>query len=286
MWLESIPKSKNNTEKCPTCGGCVQRRDYGEVYAGAFILDGERLEIRRIPNEWHRDPIVLDSLVQYFNGHIYRVYPLQHYFTKGGSLLHRDVWKNAFDEIPKGCHIHHKDDDKKIIPFQTLSAYLQKNICPYLGKNIRWGKLNTSHLWLEKKLLNGIRRMKGVFGIKDRLKDAERGKNGKEKTGRVCFVKKYFHALLERMDYLKNSALIIANPLSIDAVRKLENKQDVWCLTVPDIEHFSLSNGAIVHNCSDAWRYMAIIWRDQFTQLGQNTPRRYDSAVDAGHHRY
>lgn len=39
-------------------------------------------------------------------------------------------------------------------------------------------------------------------------------------------------------------------------------------------------------NLSDAWRYMAIIWRDQFTHLGQNSPRRYDSCVDENHRLY
>ncbi len=34
-------------------------------------------------------------------------------------------------------------------------------------------------------------------------------------------------------------------------------KIEAWCLTVPEYEHFTLENGAIVHNC-DAFRYLAL----------------------------
>ena len=39
---------------------------------------------------------------------------------------------------------------------------------------------------------------------------------------------------------------------------RLDESDDVWCLTVPDAEEFSLENGAIVHNCADAMRYLAM----------------------------
>lgn len=38
----------------------------------------------------------------------------------------------------------------------------------------------------------------------------------------------------------------------IARVRKLKSRADVWCMTVPEAECFSLSNGAVVHNCHDA----------------------------------
>lgn len=50
-----------------------------------------------------------------------------------------------------------------------------------------------------------------------------------------------------------------ANQPRVASVNNLTETQDVWCLTVPEVGHFSLENGAIVHNChgSDAFRTMA-----------------------------
>ena len=111
MRLETIHQPENDQEKCPTCKGGIQRRVFGEMYAGSFILDGERMEIRGIPDQEYRDPIVLDEITQYFNGALYRIWPSDRYFSKGGSRLHRDVWKAAFGPIPANCHIHHRDSN-------------------------------------------------------------------------------------------------------------------------------------------------------------------------------
>jgi hypothetical protein len=35
---------------------------------------------------------------------------------------------------------------------------------------------------------------------------------------------------------------------------------NVWCLTVPDAEEFSLANGAVVHNCADAFGLMCVAY--------------------------
>jgi hypothetical protein len=79
------------------------------MYAGSQVLDGQRVEIRRSPADGFANPIYLDPLTQYFNGALYRLWPNERYFSKGGSRLHRDVWEFAFGEIPLGHHIHHRD---------------------------------------------------------------------------------------------------------------------------------------------------------------------------------
>lgn len=109
MWLDAIRKSEGHENACPTCRGAVQRRAYGEMYAGSFISHGERVDIRRVPHEHFHDPIVLDPLTQYFDGGLYRLWPSDTYLSRGGKKLHRDVWALAFGDIPKGCHIHHRD---------------------------------------------------------------------------------------------------------------------------------------------------------------------------------
>lgn len=111
MWLEAVSLPSGDEEKCPTCGCCVQRRHYGEMHAGSFVLDGQRVEIRRQPAAGFIDPVVLDPLTQYFDGGLYRLWPSERYYTRGGKKLHRDVWQSAFGPIPGGCHIHHRDSN-------------------------------------------------------------------------------------------------------------------------------------------------------------------------------
>jgi len=109
MRLEAICGPKDNEARCPTCGGGVHRRIFGEMYAGSFVYDGKRVEIRRFPDAEYRDPIYLDEITQYFDGGLYRMWASEVYLSRGGKRLHRDVWKAAFGPIPKGCHIHHRD---------------------------------------------------------------------------------------------------------------------------------------------------------------------------------
>jgi hypothetical protein len=79
------------------------------MHAGSFVLDGQRMEIRRVPDAEYRDPVYLDEITQYFDGGLYRMWPSDSYLSRGGKKLHRDVWTAAFGQIPGGCHIHHRD---------------------------------------------------------------------------------------------------------------------------------------------------------------------------------
>ena len=112
MWMEAVHSAANHEEGCPTCGGAVRGRVFGEMHAGSFVHDGIRVEIRRVPADGYVDPVVLDGLTQYFRGALYRIWPSDRYYSKGGSRLHRDVWRAAFGPIPPGCHIHHRDGNK------------------------------------------------------------------------------------------------------------------------------------------------------------------------------
>ncbi len=47
-------------------------------------------------------------------------------------------------------------------------------------------------------------------------------------------------------------------PPIVQSVARLRKPEDVWCITVPGSEQFSLKNGAIVHNCADALRCLAM----------------------------
>lgn len=140
MWLETVHQSEDHAEKCPTCGGGVQRRTYSEVHAGSLIFHGERVDFRGIPRADFADPIVLDPLTQYFDGGLYRLWPSEKYLARGGKRLHRDVWEGAFGPIPKGCHIHHRDSNTKHNALSNLELLPASQHLAATWKKYRGGK--------------------------------------------------------------------------------------------------------------------------------------------------
>lgn len=164
MRLETIHSPKDHDPKCPTCRGGILRRAFGEMHAGSFVLNGERVEIRREPDPEYRDPIYLDEITQYFNGSLYRLWPSEVYLSRGGKRLHRDVWRIAFGPIPVGCHIHHRDgnvlnnsiENLECVPAsEHLSESWAKRAVPEDGwfstnarhKAAEWHKSPEGRLW-------------------------------------------------------------------------------------------------------------------------------------------
>ena len=160
MWLETVSQSEDNTQKCPTCGGHVRRRIHGEMHAGSFFSDGIRVEIRRKPNDGYSDPIYLDPLTQYFDGGLYRLSPHDSYCKRAGKYLHRAVWESAFGEIPKHCHIHHRDGNNannaianlECAPkFEHLSSHASEHPSKFTQKArdnaSLWHKSDEGRLW-------------------------------------------------------------------------------------------------------------------------------------------
>jgi phage terminase large subunit len=104
---------------------------------------------------------------------------------------------------------------------------------------------------------NGINLKKEDCGIAEWQKECKVGKIGKQKKEIVYSARKNLKVLLELGDILKNFVIQIAKPLTIEGVKKLDYKEDVWDLSVPEENCFSLSNGAVVHNSADMLRYFA-----------------------------
>jgi hypothetical protein len=75
----------------------------------------------------------------------------------------------------------------------------------------------------------------------------------------------------------ENIVATIVNRLSIESVRELNCIEDVWCITVPGIEHFSLANGAVVHNCGDSFRYFAVTWKEVYQRPEMSEQTTYQS---------
>jgi len=141
---------------------------------------------------------------------------------------------------------------KQITPLQIFNALMHQNMQDQLTIDIR----ENFQKMLDKKQLNGTHQIKDDYGIKDMLSVLKAGLNGKEKKGIAYLVEKSLMPSLERMAISTNTVMPIVKQLHIEDVKKIDHKEDVYCINVPIEKSFSLSNGAIVHNC-DALRYLS-----------------------------
>ena len=133
--------------------------------------------------------------------------------------------------------------------------------------------------------LNGISQMKEGFGIVGTQSVQKVGKNGSARNVTARTVGIYSWRLSEKAPTLKNIVQNVAGwvrtalaattrkrRLVIEHV-KPAGTADVWCLSVPNGEAFSLSNGAVVHNCADAFRMLAVAWRDEYAKEPPPPPK-------------
>jgi hypothetical protein len=111
-----------------------------------------------------------------------------------------------------------------------------------------------------KKPPNGTRQRPDGCGTSATPSEARDGRNGSVLKSLASSVERRLTQLIERADIRKGTAPSFAKPLRIESVRPLNRREDVYCLTVDDGHWFSLSNGAVVHNChgADAFRHGAI----------------------------
>ena len=156
---------------------------------------------------------------------------------------------------------------------QAIIASIIWNACQLQSIFLKLGMKIQERIHLprlvETQQLNGMHLKRAGFGIKGTQKILKAGPNGLEKKENASFAFKNFNALLETTDMSRNIAAPIVKQPIIESVKKLQETADVWCLTVPEAGHFSLANGAIVHNC-DAFRYCAMA-RQTYGGRGVNT---------------
>lgn len=206
----------------------------------------------KIQSFWMQEPSILkDNCIDY--GQMKNIFQLavKDSIEKCGKVLLVKYLKNVISII--------KMEMLKIIDYVISNVWMQENILLLAGKKIKIPEKTDFLMSLEKKLKIGTHQKKVDFGIKDMQKEVKVGQNGKENQEIVYGAKRSLIALLETEDTNKNTVIQIVKQPIIESVKKIKEKEDVWCISVPDIEHFSLSNGAIVHNCSDAFRYLSII---------------------------
>jgi len=131
----------------------------------------------------------------------------------------------------------------------------------------------------------GTDQMRAVYGTSATPNVSNRGRNGSESQSLAQCVASSFRRLFVRAETRKSSAPRYARPRTITSVKVLSEQADVWCMTVPGEEAFSLSNGAIVHNCShaaDAFRMLGVAYRaprGYYDEDNENESRRTANRV-------
>jgi hypothetical protein len=117
---------------------------------------------------------------------------------------------------------------------------------------------------MQKKLLpTGMLRLLAESGIGSTLSPLKAGQSGSESSKNATGARTNTKLLFETMATSNGFATQIAKlpHIEVQSVTRLSVVEDVYCLTVPGVEHFTLANGAVVHNCShaaDAFRYFAV----------------------------
>jgi len=148
-----------------------------------------------------------------------------------------------------------------IINWIISSASRAASIFRLPGKRTKPIGPNILRKTLESEQQRGIGPKKGGSGTSVMPNEPNRGRNGSVNASRACIaVRSSMHWFAQAV-IRRSFVLTHAKRLTIASVKHLEVREDVWCLTVPDGECFSLANGAVVHNCShgaDAFRYGAV----------------------------
>jgi phage terminase large subunit len=157
-----------------------------------------------------------------------------------------------------------------------LSAWMHLSIFRLVGgraKGLPFRQVGIFPPWLEKSQLNGTDQKRAVFGTGDKPSAQSLGLNVSVRRGRASAAGFFSWPSFGKPGTLQSIARHLASKLHIDngasrtnmrvvieSVKPLSETADVWCLTVPEGECFSLANGAVVHNCADAFGLMAVAY--------------------------
>lgn len=127
-----------------------------------------------------------------------------------------------------------------------------------------------------KRLSGTLLRLVG-FGIDGTPNALRVGRSGSASRNDALSAERHSRRLLEKAGTPRFTAVKPAKWLRIESVKKLSERQDVWCLTVPETGCFSLENGAVVHNshAADAFGLMAICYKPPSSMASFHKPIKY-----------
>lgn len=123
--------------------------------------------------------------------------------------------------------------------------------------------------------LRGMVPKRDDSGIAGMQSGAKAGLNGSTKISRASIAGLSILLSSVRAAIHNVFARTIAKPLRIESVTPLTETADVWCITVPDGEVYSLANGAVTHNShfADSFRYLSLAWREEMAPKPPDPPR-------------
>jgi hypothetical protein len=175
--------------------------------------------------------------------------------------------KNTFQKVDLSCIETYGDSllekYQKIVKYTTeiivplttaytiLNAYQEQTIAKHITNQL----IEFLAKKLEIEQQSGMDQRQEKYGIRDMLNGQLIGQYGEENREIVCIAIKSSAALLEKMGIPRNTVIPIVKQCIIESVKTLPDHEDVWDISVPGVGHFSLANGAIVHNC-DSVKYL------------------------------
>ena len=181
---------------------------------------------------------------------------------------------------------------RSITPLQILSAWKPESILALHGGMVpsrNTNQASTSARLPDRKLPSGMGLRLAGFGIDGTQSVPRVGLSGSVSrvtaqnvvlgsmlSSAKAAMRRFIAAKLARLRPIASANLGMSGPRRIATVRNLNQTADVWCLTVPDAECFSLANGAVVHNCSDAFGLMAICYEGPDGPLSINNMFDFD----------
>ncbi len=174
----------------------------------------------------------------------------------------------------------------KTVTYRTIGSLIS-NVSPLMSiLNIKTTKPETVSFLNSPELEppHGMAPPRVGYGIKDTPNVHKAGPSGNVKKSSVLFAKSNFPHSLERVETHKSTVpgsvkpTHTANVLKVESVEFLNERQDVYCMTVPDAGEFSLANGAVVHNC-DAFGLMCVAVEEI---MGKPKSRRDETIIIGG----
>lgn len=141
----------------------------------------------------------------------------------------------------------------------TIGSKTSPAFPPKITLAVSMGKRARLAVWLPspkpaKPLDDGMDRKMGVGGIPSTSKNT----SARRWSGAFLQSVRNVGAIIWSALRRSNRGSFAATPARLvrcASVERLTERQDVYCLTVPDTESFAIEGGLIVHNCADDWRY-------------------------------
>lgn len=101
--------------------------------------------------------------IQHFNGRVFKLQPKEKYFNSGPLRMHIYVWRHFNGPIPKGFHVHHKDENTWNNRIENLELVKSNKHQSYHSKK----RIIENPEWFKKFVENGQKGAKKWHGSEE-----------------------------------------------------------------------------------------------------------------------